>query len=177
MRILSIIIFLLSLPLGLYAQLAKEAYIGSWKSNRELTIKTLQFKREIKPELRQRFDDLFGKMIVTYTGKEVIAYTPATEKSAEWRFTSEYTVVMASDTKLVFRGQNPQTKAIENTTITFEGPDRYWTSLDVSGVLEGREYFDRIKTNEPNKALVPTVMSVTPAADAPVAPATTAAHL
>jgi len=29
----------------------------------------------------------------------------------------------------------------------------------------------------PNKALVPTVMSVTPAADAPVAPATTAAHL
>jgi hypothetical protein len=30
---------------------------------------------------------------------------------------------------------------------------------------------------KPNKALVPTVMSVTPAADAPVAPATTAAHL
>jgi len=29
----------------------------------------------------------------------------------------------------------------------------------------------------PNKALVPTVMPVTPAADAPVAPATTAAHL
>ena len=30
---------------------------------------------------------------------------------------------------------------------------------------------------EANQALVPTVMSVTPAADAPVAPATTAAHL
>jgi len=38
---------------------------------------------------------------------------------------------------------------------------------------------DRINGDEimPNKALVPTVMSVTPAADAPVAPATTAAHL
>ena len=33
------------------------------------------------------------------------------------------------------------------------------------------------KPKPPNKALVPTVMSVTPAADAPVAPATTAAHL
>jgi len=33
------------------------------------------------------------------------------------------------------------------------------------------------ENKEPNKALVPTVMSVTPAADAPVAPATTAAHL
>jgi hypothetical protein len=33
------------------------------------------------------------------------------------------------------------------------------------------------KIQLPNKALVPTVMSVTPAADAPVAPATTAAHL
>jgi len=32
-------------------------------------------------------------------------------------------------------------------------------------------------TKWPNKALVPTVMAVTPAADAPVAPATTAAHL
>ena len=38
----------------------------------------------------------------------------------------------------------------------------------LAGVLEARQ---------PNKALVPTVMSVTPAADAPVAPATTAAHL
>jgi hypothetical protein len=30
---------------------------------------------------------------------------------------------------------------------------------------------------EPNKALVPTAISVTPAADAPVAPAAAAAHL
>jgi hypothetical protein len=33
------------------------------------------------------------------------------------------------------------------------------------------------KTKEPNKALVPTATSVTPAADAPVAPAAAAAHL
>jgi hypothetical protein len=177
MRIISIVLLLLSLPFGLSAQQSKELCIGSWKSNRELTVKTIQLKKEVKPELRQRLDDLFGKMIVTYTGKEVIAFTPATEKSAEWSFTSAYTVVIATDTKLVFRGQNAQTKAIENSTITFEGPDRYWISLDVPGILVGREYFDRIKTKEPNQALVPTPMSVTPAAGAPVAPATGAAHL
>ena len=36
-------------------------------------------------------------------------------------------------------------------------------------------YFNQ--TKEPNKALVPTATSVTPAADAPVAPAAAAAHL
>ena len=45
----------------------------------------------------------------------------------------------------------------------------------VIGVVKpGKSMIDGTK---PNKALVPTVMSVTPAADAPVAPATTAAHL
>ena len=46
--------------------------------------------------------------------------------------------------------------------------------------LQGPDFFvieKILSINEPNKALVPTVMSVTPAADAPVAPATTAAHL
>ena len=42
--------------------------------------------------------------------------------------------------------------------------------------IPGKSILAGTKT-EPNKALVPTVMSVTPAADAPVAPATTAAHL
>jgi len=35
----------------------------------------------------------------------------------------------------------------------------------------------KMKSTEPNKALVPTTASVTPAADAPVAPAAAAAHL
>ena len=158
MRALTAAIFLLSFPLGIYAQAAREAYLGSWKSNRELTIKTIRLKREVKPELRQRLDDLFGTLIVTYTGKEVVAYTPATEKSAEWSHTSAYTIVMSTDTKLVFRGQNARTKAIENTTITFEGPDRYWVSIDVPNVLEGREYFDRIKTKEPTSGPRPAAV-------------------
>jgi hypothetical protein len=147
MRLSTVIVTLLVSTVGLHAQRAKDAYIGSWKSNRELTIATIQMKREVKPELRQRFDDLFGKMTVTYDGKEVVAYTPATEKSVEWRYTAAYTVVMATDTKLVFRSQNAQTKVLENTTITFEGSDRYWVSISVPGVLDGREYFDRIKSN------------------------------
>jgi len=51
-----------------------------------------------------------------------------------------------------------------------------WTSY-CAGFEAGYARFAGNVDNTPNKALVPTVMSVTPAADAPVAPATTAAHL
>jgi len=47
---------------------------------------------------------------------------------------------------------------------------------DWNDALSFHELLKSLK-NEANQALVPTVMSVTPAADAPVAPATTAAHL
>ena len=47
-----------------------------------------------------------------------------------------------------------------------------------SGILNEPEMTgEKSETNEPNKALVPTATSVTPAADAPVAPAAAAAHL
>jgi hypothetical protein len=52
---------------------------------------------------------------------------------------------------------------------------RFHPSKAISDLIE-QSVLERSK-KEPNKALVPTVMSVTPAADAPVAPATTAAHL
>jgi len=51
-----------------------------------------------------------------------------------------------------------------------------WTSY-CAGFEAGYTRFAGAVDKTPNKALVPTVMSVTPAASAPVAPATTAAHL
>ena len=66
-----------------------------------------------------------------------------------------------------------------------EGDDSWFdkvSGVEIYGEYDGRTHtpapFDsqRLKT-EPNKALVPTATSVTPAADAPVAPAAAAAHL
>jgi hypothetical protein len=54
--------------------------------------------------------------------------------------------------------------------------DRVFEKALVSVIGENEAVKDS-KIKGPNKALVPTVMSVTPAADAPVAPAKTAAHL
>jgi hypothetical protein len=70
-----------------------------------------------------------------------------------------------------------------------EGTSEMYIETDdgthISVLDEGRKAFlktlaplkVREKANKPNKALVPTPMSVTPAANAPVAPATGAAHL
>jgi len=56
--------------------------------------------------------------------------------------------------------------------------------MDSERVVQQLGYEDKIRAGIPqegertaNQALVPTIVSVTPAADAPVAPATTAAHL
>ena len=50
-------------------------------------------------------------------------------------------------------------------------------SSDIREEIQQRARYEVSKKTEPNKALVPTATAVTPAADAPVAPAAAAAHL
>jgi len=63
-------------------------------------------------------------------------------------------------------------------TVFCNGQMRWFTILPSPEVKKDFDaMYSRYVKKTPNQALVPTVMSVTPAADAPVAPATTAAHL
>jgi hypothetical protein len=141
MRASAVIGLVFLLPLAASGQQAKQWIIGSWKSNRELTVATLKLKKDVSPELRARLEDVFGRMTVTFRERDLTAFTPAHAEEPEWRFSCAYTVLLATDSKLVYRSQNPQTKKDESTTLSFEGADRYSVPLPE---FQGKEYFDRI---------------------------------
>ena len=72
-----------------------------------------------------------------------------------------------------FVGSLPVPKGSEDDVVVVLFTPRKVRFFDWKKLYGG--YFDR--QSEPNQALVPTATSVTPAADAPVAPAAAAAHL
>ena len=117
--------------------------MGTWKSNRELTVPTIKLKVEMTPKLMNLLNNLFGRMEVTYTKTEESAFRPAFDDKPEWRHAGAYTVVSATDTEIVIKDKNPLTGEEGTSTATFEGPDRYWIPLKG---MQGREYFDRVKS-------------------------------
>ena len=49
---------------------------GKWKSNKELTIATFKVPDSMPDDVRDRFFNVFGKMIITYTDREIVTNTP-----------------------------------------------------------------------------------------------------
>ena len=128
-------------------QKATDLIVGTWKSNRELSVPTIKLKIGMTPERMKFLNNLFGRLEVTYTKTEESAVMPAHDDRPEWRFAGAYSVVSATDTEIVIKSKSPLTGEEETSTATFEGPDRYWIPLKG---MKGREYFDRVKS--PGKA-------------------------
>jgi hypothetical protein len=115
---------------------------------------------------------------------------PKSSIRVEIRLTPEATLPSAKALLLIFDSSRDGRHLVAGSTVDMAEAIRFLrdTGLDKADELSawsasfvGDKDFEQAlakKTeSEANKALVPTVMSVTPAADAPVAPATTAAHL
>lgn len=116
--------------------------IGSWKSNKELTLKSVRIDPSIEGELKKKIEALFGCMTVTYERKHATIYmTDDNGKTEEIKNT--YSVVASTSKKIILRWKDPSTGKEENTTLTFVSPDRYWVELPTTPKLSGREYFDR----------------------------------
>lgn len=119
--------------------------VGSWKSNRDLTVASVHLDHELPTDKRARFENLFGQMTATYTPTEATFFMPAIEKYPEWTSTESYRVVAVVGKRIVIRHKNPRTKVEESSIMYFESHDRYWVDLtSTKGVASGREYFDRI---------------------------------
>ena len=114
--------------------------VGSWRSNRELSMSTFHPKKEVSEETRARITDLFGRLIVAYTPNQV-SLRMADERSAAEA--QKYSVVAETSDTIKIRYQDPKTKNDLEQEITFVGKDRYWISIDKA---DFREYFDRVPT-------------------------------
>ena len=144
MRIFTLLTVIVLLGSPVFGQpKTADQIVGTWKSNRELTVPTIKLKVEKTPERMKFLGDMFGRLEVTFTDTEEIAVIPAHDGKREWRFSSAYTVVSATDNEIVIKDKSPLTGQEETSTATFEGADRYWIPLKG---MKGREYFDRVKS-------------------------------
>ena len=124
--------------------------IGSWKSNRDLTVATIRVSPPMPPEKRARFEKLFGTMVITYTGSEMTAVFPAFEKYPERVTKEKYQIVAESEDRLLVRSKDARSGEEKTKAMNFVGKDRYWIDLDGFQNLTGKEYFDRVRSQEPN---------------------------
>lgn len=120
---------------------------GQWKSNKELTIATFKTPDSVPDDVRDRFFNVFGRMIITYTDNEMVTNTPPFDEFDGMTSRFSYRVEIATKDTIILVSTDSDTGEIQRTTLHFESKDRYYIKfeLPISSPLYGaREYFDRI---------------------------------
>jgi len=124
--------------------IAAPSLIGTWKSNKELTIKTIHLPATVTKDAKKRFENLFGRMTITYTKSQSIARMAAYAEFEDWESTSSYRIVAETKNKLSIKGKEQDADEETLETLHFVNQNQYWIELPIGeGQLEGREYFDR----------------------------------
>lgn len=115
---------------------------GKWKSNRELTVQTLNPTKPLSKAKRAKLEELFGKMTVTYARGKVMIELPEEGDQPASRSIHSYKVTNAQEDSLTLITFDSPTGPQQTNLINFDGPNRYWTQLGDSGA---KEYFDRVE--------------------------------
>ena len=127
-----------------------ERLLGTWRSNRELSVATMRRALMFRtPEQQERFFDVFGDLTLTYTPTVVGATWPRRHPSGDHNFIASYWVVASGPDSVSLRSEPRQKRSPKISVAHFVGPDRFW--MDLSGRLHvpvdttgWREYFDRV---------------------------------
>lgn len=126
-----------------------ERLLGTWRSNRELSVATMRRALMFRPpELRERFFDVFGDLTVTFTSTSLGTTWPRRHPCGRHNHTAAYRVVASGPDSVSFRSEPRSRRGPKVMVVHFVGPDRYW--MDVSHIrvpvdtTGWREYFDRV---------------------------------
>ena len=125
---------------------------GVWKSNKEKTLASFEIPQQASESLRERFADLFGKLVVIYRGNESVSIASEKGKNgAEYLDVQKasFNVQIETPTKTLIEFVDHETREKETVVLNFVDDKCYWISLRSEefglGFLdEGKEYFDRI---------------------------------
>lgn len=115
--------------------------IGRWRSNRELSIRTFPHREKLAADKRAIFDNLFGKLTLTYTQRYVETEMPSTGSEAPFRQRSAYRIISSDADSVTVAFEDAPIEGDTTKVIHFEGPNRYWIPV---GISNGKEYFDRV---------------------------------
>ena len=122
---------------------------GVWKSNKELTIATFNLPDDMPTDVRDRWCNVFGKMLITWTDNSFATYTPAFDGIEGHSSLYEYRVEIETKDKVIIAVTDPETGEVTKGTLHFVSPDRYYTEWEdmpkaFTPMYGAREYFDRI---------------------------------
>ena len=111
----------------------KSRLIGTWRSDRKLTLQDIQARRDIKPKARKILEGIFGKLVLMYRQKTVVSLFEGVKTTEHYR-------VLGEDSGCaVIRALNPGPLGKRYVMVHFENDDCYWISLG-----KYREFFRRI---------------------------------
>ncbi len=103
-------------------------------------------------DVRDRWFDLYGQMIVTYTDRECSFSWPSSFELGESSDRLEYRVEVETKDKLFIVTTDPETGEVTKQTLQFVSPDRYYVAYDIPkefpALYGAREYFDRVDVSE-----------------------------
>lgn len=116
--------------------------IGTWQSNRELTVRTLEFPQTIDPVSVRKIHGMFGRLTVTYDGTLMKARLPSNGTAPPFTYDTPYVIEAQDAAGVTLRAVDSLDGKSKSTRVTFEGRDRFWIPLHP---IHGREYFDRIE--------------------------------
>jgi hypothetical protein len=148
---------------------AGERLIGTWIVDADKTLAYIREHPSSNDDENRHAVAALAPASFTYDG-HYLRCSVVNDKSTSSQ-TLTYHVLLDSQDIILIETLHPEKQVKTRVKVKVDG-ELIWTTSAKREMM-----FAFRKTAEPNKALVPTTPSVTPAADAPVAPAGVAAHL
>lgn len=153
---MKILLYFFMLLLGLVSLRADEPLsdarlLGTWKSNRDLTVEAIRPHLKLPPEKQEIIFNIFGHLQMTYT-KDKIEGRLALPDKEPWTFSSTYQILAKTEDTATLREKRVE-EGVEKTTevvLHFVSPDRYWIRIPQNPTVkeldmsEWKEFFDRV---------------------------------
>lgn len=127
----TLILFACSAPV----HASSEKLVGTWKSNREVTLGYLKTHTKLTPQQLDRLGSILGKMVIVFDAERI------TEKSGSWKFTTKYKVVEETKDTITIEAADPQTKQSTKTKFTVDATGLWAPDDKVPGY---QERFDKV---------------------------------
>lgn len=146
---------------------AEPSLIGQWKSDANLTMRFNSERSKLEAKTELFLSQLMGHLTITFTPKTVAFDMPNVEiQTAEgkksqlvgFRETHPYRLLGATSDAAAVRSVEPVTGKDTITVYNFVGPDTMWVysgGADNAPSSHLREYFVRVKANQPLNAITP----------------------
>jgi hypothetical protein len=127
-------LFLLSI-LSFSTFAGSEKLMGTWKSNKEVTLAYLKIHTSLTPQQLDMVSQSLGKMTLAFDK------TNLTMKTDDWKFVSPYKIISETTNSMTIESKDPNTQTLTQSKFEFDG-NGFWSPDD--SIPGYKERFDKL---------------------------------